>query len=83
MNTKSIGMTSRARAHRRVQNLARLNASFHNNALLTRTDRLRFLRTYLNWGIHGRGNWKAWWRRIAQATQDKVLRNRRRGRPLG
>jgi serine/threonine protein kinase len=68
---------------RRVQNLARLNASFHATPLLTNTDRLRFLRTYLNWGIHGRGDWKVWWRRIAQATRDKVYRNQRRGRPLG
>jgi len=68
---------------RRVQNLARLNASFHATPLLTNTDRLRFLRTYLNWGIHGRGDWKVWWRRIAQATRDKVDRNQRRGRPLG
>jgi tRNA A-37 threonylcarbamoyl transferase component Bud32 len=78
-----VELFRRLKRRRRVQNLARLNASFHANSLLTRTDRLRFLRTYLNWGIHGRGNWKAWWRRIAQATRDKVQRNRRRGRPLG
>jgi hypothetical protein len=78
-----VELFRKLRRKRRVQNLARLNASFHSSALLTRTDRLRFLRTYLNWGIHGRGNWKAWWRHIAQATQGKVLRNRRRGRPLG
>jgi tRNA A-37 threonylcarbamoyl transferase component Bud32 len=78
-----VELFRKLRRKRRVQNLARLNASFHFNPLLTRTDRLRFLRVYLNWGVHGRGNWKAWWRTVAQATQDKVLRNRRRGRPLG
>ena len=36
---------------RRVQNLTRLHASFYQHALLTRTDKLRFLRTYLSLGI--------------------------------
>jgi tRNA A-37 threonylcarbamoyl transferase component Bud32 len=67
---------------RRVQNLARLNASFHRTTFLTRTDRLRFLRTYLNWGLCGQGNWKAWWKAIDRGTQGKIARNRRRGRPL-
>ncbi len=67
---------------RRVQNLARLNASFCENPELTRSDRLRFLRVYLQWGLRGRENWKAWWRDVAQATQRKVLRNLRIGRPL-
>ncbi|MCI0455765.1 MAG: lipopolysaccharide kinase InaA family protein [Gemmataceae bacterium] len=67
---------------RRLQNLGRLNASFHDNPALTRTDRLRFLRVYLNWGLHGRGDWKRWWRAIARATRAKVARNLRSGRPL-
>jgi tRNA A-37 threonylcarbamoyl transferase component Bud32 len=67
---------------RKVQNLARLNASFQGKPYLTRTDRLRFLRTYLNWGVRGKGDWKSWWRAIERATRDKVERNRRRGRPL-
>lgn len=78
-----VELFRRLRRRRRVQNLSRLSASFHGTGLLTRTDLLRFLRIYLNWGIHGRGNWKVWWRQIAQATHDKVERNRRRGRPLG
>ncbi len=67
---------------RRVQNLARLNASFLAHPGLTRTDRLRFLRAYLQWGLHGSEGWKAWWRGIERATRKKVARNRRRGRPL-
>jgi tRNA A-37 threonylcarbamoyl transferase component Bud32 len=67
---------------RRVQNLARLNASFHDEPALTRTDKLRFLRVYLQWGLLGNGGWKKWWREIAQATADKVARNQRKGRPL-
>lgn len=67
---------------RRVQNLARLNASFLNHPACSRTDRLRFLRIYLCWGIHGRGGWKDWWRAIAAATQAKQRRNARSGRPL-
>jgi hypothetical protein len=67
---------------RKVQNLGRLNASFHGRTYLTRTDRLRFLRTYLNWGLIGQGNWKTWWKQIEQATADKIALNLRRGRPL-
>ncbi len=68
--------------HRKIQNLGRLNASFHNKSHLTRTDRLRFLRTYLSWGLTGQGNWKSWWRQIEKATAEKIARNRRHGRPL-
>jgi tRNA A-37 threonylcarbamoyl transferase component Bud32 len=67
---------------RRVQNLARLHASFIQGSALTRTDKLRFLRTYLQWGLVGPGDWKGWWRQIEQATWAKVRRNGRRGRPL-
>jgi tRNA A-37 threonylcarbamoyl transferase component Bud32 len=67
---------------RRAQNLARLHASFLHAPVLTRTDRLRFLRVYLEWGLRGKGGWKSWWREVAQATQDKVARNARLGRPL-
>jgi tRNA A-37 threonylcarbamoyl transferase component Bud32 len=67
---------------RRVQNLARLHASFHHHPALTRSDKLRFLRSYLQWGLHGRERWKSWWRQISEATQAKAARNARRGRPL-
>jgi tRNA A-37 threonylcarbamoyl transferase component Bud32 len=69
--------------HRRVKNLARLHASFLHHAALTRTDRLRFLRVYLRWGLLGKLGWKRWWHAVTQATQDKVARNRRNGRMLG
>lgn len=67
----------------KVQNLARLNVSFINNPVLTRTDRLRFLRIYLLWGLWGRNDWKTWWRAIQAASQAKIKKNERRGRPLG
>ncbi|MBI2804006.1 MAG: hypothetical protein HYX68_03375 [Planctomycetes bacterium] len=67
---------------RRVQNLSRLNASFIQNSAVTRTDRLRFLFTYLNCGAFGRCDWKSWWKKIDQATQRKIERNLRRGKPL-
>jgi tRNA A-37 threonylcarbamoyl transferase component Bud32 len=67
---------------RRLQNLARLHASFLQDGGLTRTDKLRFLRTYLQWGLSGKAGWKRWWRDIEQATQEKVTRNLRNGRPL-
>jgi tRNA A-37 threonylcarbamoyl transferase component Bud32 len=67
---------------RRVQNLTRLNASFVHGGALTRTDRLRFLRVYLEWGLHGRTGWKGWWREVERATEAKIRRNQRSGRPL-
>ena len=71
------------RRRRRLQNLARLHASFHCHPALTRTDKLRFLRVYLRWGLRGRFGWKRWWRQIDEATRAKVRRNLRNGRPLG
>jgi serine/threonine protein kinase len=68
---------------RRVQNLARLHASFCQNPGLTRTDKLRFLRTYQQWGLFGKSSWKRIWREIDAATQAKITRNLRNGRPLG
>lgn len=68
---------------RRVQNLARLNTSFFGHPGLTRSDRLRFLRVYLCWGLRGRSGWKCWWNQIAEATAAKVQRNLQKRRPLG
>lgn len=67
---------------RRLQNLARLHASFRRHPALTRTDKLRFLRAYLAWGLHGRLGWKRWWRQIEHLTEAKARRNLRNGRPL-
>jgi tRNA A-37 threonylcarbamoyl transferase component Bud32 len=65
---------------RRVQNLARLNTSFALLSGLSRSDRLRFLRDYLGWGLYGRQGWKDWWKEIDLRTQAKLARQRRRGR---
>jgi hypothetical protein len=73
----------RLRRSRRVQNLARLNTSFHAHPLITRTDKLRFLRVYLRWGLRSKLGWKTWWRLVEEATRAKVARNLRNGRPLG
>lgn len=67
---------------RRLQNLTRLHASFFESLALTRTDKLRFLRTYFQWGLRGGQEWKRWWRDVERATRAKVERNRRNGRPL-
>lgn len=66
----------------RRQNLARLNASFAIHPLLTRSDRLRFLRAYLQWGLRGKEDWKSWWSDVEEGTRRKIERNRNRGRPL-
>lgn len=68
---------------RRMQDLARLHVSFFHNSRLTRTDKLRFLRTYAQWGLFGKNDWKRWWHKIAEMTQAKIAKNRRNGRPLG
>lgn len=67
---------------RKVQNLTRMNASFFGSPSLTRTDRLRFLREYMQWNLHGNDHWKKWWRAIQKGTLAKIARNQRRGRPL-
>ncbi len=67
---------------RRVQNLARLHASFHQSLAFTRTDKLRFLRAYLMWNVVGKGAWKTWWKEIGRGTARKVARNAARGRAL-
>jgi hypothetical protein len=79
-----VGVTRnrRLRRPRRVQNLARLHASFCQNPAVTRADKLRFLRTYMQWGLFGKEGWKTWWRAIERATRAKVARNLRKGRPL-
>jgi tRNA A-37 threonylcarbamoyl transferase component Bud32 len=79
-----VGVSRHRRVPRgiRIQNVSRLNASFHEFGRLTRTDRLRFLRSYLRWGLLGNGGWKRWWREIEQLTKAKIIRNRWRGRPL-
>jgi tRNA A-37 threonylcarbamoyl transferase component Bud32 len=67
---------------RRMRDLARLQASFHNEPAISRTDRLRFLLAYLRDGLPKKCDWKHWWRKIAAAAQRKVLRNQRQNRPL-
>jgi len=79
-----VGVTRQPRLSRarRVQNLARLHASFCRHAAITHTDKLRFLRTYLRWGLHGRAGWKHWWQQIERATAAKIVRNAGNHRPL-
>lgn len=67
---------------RRVQNLTRLHASSTLHPDVSRTDKLRFLRVYLQWGLKGKMGWKAWWHTIAHATERKLAKNSKRGRPI-
>ena len=67
----------------RARDLARLNASFLTSTTVSRGDRLRFLRAYLDWGMHGRGDWKTWWKAVDRATRAKQAKNARSGRPIG
>jgi tRNA A-37 threonylcarbamoyl transferase component Bud32 len=79
-----VGVRQPRRVSRRerVRNLARLNASFLDFPGLSRSDRLRFLRVYLQFGFSGRDRWKRWWAAIDEVTRAKAARNARRGRVL-
>jgi tRNA A-37 threonylcarbamoyl transferase component Bud32 len=66
----------------RVRDLARLNASFLNSPVVSRTDRLRALTAYLGVPPRDGKDWKAWWAAVDAATRAKVAKNRRTGRPL-
>ncbi len=68
---------SRSRA---VQNLARLNVSSLMRTMFQKTDRLRFLKTYL--GVRFAAEWRNWWRAIACRSRKKQYQNQHRGRPL-
>ncbi len=80
-----VGVRRRRRIARgtRIRDLARLSASFHDHPGLTRTDKLRFLRWYMDCATRGSWGWKRWWGELAKATEAKVARNARSGRPLG
>jgi tRNA A-37 threonylcarbamoyl transferase component Bud32 len=82
IDLEGVSCSSTVSRTRAVQNLARLHASFHDHPLLTRTERLRFLRSYLRWGLQGKSDWKTWWREIGDATVRKIEQNHRRGRVL-
>lgn len=75
-------VVSRAGFGIRIRNLARLAASFHDSRRVSRSDKLRFLLDYCNANLHGRGDWKIWWRAIEREVARKVARNRRNGRIL-
>ena len=66
----------------RVRNLARLNASFLASTSVARTDRLRVLRAYMAWGLHGSAGWKDLWRAVERATRAKAAKNAKTGRVL-
>src|SRR5438552_456104 len=65
-----------------AKNLRGWQESFRDHCLITRTEKLRFLRTYLQWNLHGRENWKRYWQEITAATEAKVARNEMTGRVL-
>jgi Lipopolysaccharide kinase (Kdo/WaaP) family len=68
--------------HRRIQNLARLQLSLESVPGRTRTDSLRFLRSYLVWGLSPHNDWKTLWRDVERVCEKKRGRNRERGRLL-
>jgi tRNA A-37 threonylcarbamoyl transferase component Bud32 len=67
---------------RRIKNLARLSVSLSKIQGRTSAETLRFLRSYLPWGLSPLSDWKDVWRSTEKAILAKQKRNRRRGRPL-
>jgi tRNA A-37 threonylcarbamoyl transferase component Bud32 len=67
---------------RRAQNLARLSLSLESVPGRTQTDSLKFLRSYLPWGLSPWNDWKGLYRAIEKAMGRKRTRNLRSGRPL-
>ena len=80
LDLEDVRVWRRLPARRAAQNLARINVSALLNKLPDNADRLRFLKWYLAEAF--RGEWKWWWRRIAQLSQAKISGNLRRGRAL-
>ncbi len=80
VGVRRLGKVGRSR---RVRDLARLHMSFLDHPALTRTDRLRLLRAYLPWCLHGGASWKGWWTDIDREGRAKAARNRARGRVVG
>jgi hypothetical protein len=67
---------------RRVQNLARLYLSLEVCPGRTRTDLLRFLKSYNAGVLLPADDWKRLWRSIAAAAESKRRQNQNRGRRL-
>jgi tRNA A-37 threonylcarbamoyl transferase component Bud32 len=77
---RRLGKVGRSR---RVRDLARLHMSFLDHPALTKAERLRFLRSYLAWGLRGKAGWKGWWVGIDREARAKAARTAARGRVVG
>jgi len=66
----------------RVKDLAALAASAPSG-LLSRTDRLRFLLTYLTDDLVLRSEWKAWWRDVQSKARRMMRHHQARMERLG
>jgi tRNA A-37 threonylcarbamoyl transferase component Bud32 len=62
----------------RIKDLSRLNASFLDTRLLSQTNRLRFLTTYLSGETHAGSIKKIYWKQIGEATENKLRKSEKR-----
>ncbi len=76
-----VAICRRLSTGRRVRNLSRLALSAETHPWVTRTMRLRFLRSYCK-TVGAPGEWKTLWTQIALRTRQRVRRNQRRGKPI-
>ena len=61
-----------------IKDLARLNASFLDTRLLSRSDRMRFLITYLSEEPQRDSAQRIYWREIAEATENTLRKSGKR-----
>jgi serine/threonine-protein kinase RIO1 len=61
-----------------IKDLARLNASFLDTRLLSRSDRMRFLITYLSEEPQRDSAQRIYWREIAAATENTLRKSGKR-----
>jgi tRNA A-37 threonylcarbamoyl transferase component Bud32 len=62
----------------RIRDLARLNASFLDTRLLSRSDRMRFLITYLSEDPQTGSPKRIYWREIAATTENQLRKSGKR-----
>jgi len=75
-----LSLQRRLSGRERIRPLMRLNVSLDEAKLVTRTDRLRFLKAYLIGPGRSDAGWKATWRELAQMSDRKRAHREKRHR---
>lgn len=78
MDTGWVRSIGRISHRRRIKNLERINRFFLDTRVVSRTDRMRFLKTYLGGNAADRFILKKYWREIEERTILKLKKSIRR-----